>query len=534
MPTFANDAELLRRYARERDEDAFAELVQRYVALVYHAAQRQLGAEAHAAEDVTQTVFTRLARKAAALANHSSVAGWLHATTRFAAAETLRAERRRRARELEACLMQESAGESSEVEWTQLRPVLDEALNELDTADREAVLLRFFVQLPHAQIGTRLHVSENTARMRVERALGKLHALLQRRGITSTAAALGLALTTQAGAGTPAGLAGAVTTKALANAGAAIGPGIWATFLTTMSTTKLSGALLAAVAFVAALGTATHQIHARRLEDATYAAAVATRAAALARAGAAETRAQRAEQDAADLERRVADARAKAASGAAAPSSNAATPRSAAAAPDERIEGGNAFMARHPEVKSALHAYAKGRALFAFRELFEALGLTPEQIEEVAVGRHLGMGAMLDGGKNVSLVSGDFGEGSKPFERLRATLGEDGYRKYQEASRALDARELVVKVAGALQFTEAPLSPPHADTLAALITRHRTPGSGWKPQAYDWDAIHAQAATWMSPTQLNVLAGLRARDRFQQALNEPLPETPAAPVKGTP
>ena len=85
----SNDIELLRRYVFERSEAAFAELVQQYVALVYSAALRQTNGDVHLAEDVTQEVFTDLARKAARLTRHTSLAGWLYTSTRYAAA-TLR------------------------------------------------------------------------------------------------------------------------------------------------------------------------------------------------------------------------------------------------------------------------------------------------------------------------------------------------------------------------------------------------------------------------------------------------------------
>ena len=63
----SDDSELLRRYAEARSQDAFAELVQRHLTLVYSTALRQAGGDAHLAQDVTQMVFTDLARKAAAL-----------------------------------------------------------------------------------------------------------------------------------------------------------------------------------------------------------------------------------------------------------------------------------------------------------------------------------------------------------------------------------------------------------------------------------------------------------------------------------
>ncbi len=110
-----------------------------------------------------------------------------------------RFEARRRAREHEAQLMTEvEAGDSPVVAWEKLSSLLDEAMRELNDRDREAVLLRFFARRPFAEIGATLRVSEDAARMRVERALEKLRGLLMKRGVTSTGAALGVVLANQA------------------------------------------------------------------------------------------------------------------------------------------------------------------------------------------------------------------------------------------------------------------------------------------------------------------------------------------------
>src|ERR1051325_7277046 len=94
-----SDHELLRRYVGEKSEVDFAELVRRRIGLVYGVALRQCGGDASLAQDVTQRVFVDLARKAAALAGHTVLSGWLHRSARFAASDVVRAERRRRVRE---------------------------------------------------------------------------------------------------------------------------------------------------------------------------------------------------------------------------------------------------------------------------------------------------------------------------------------------------------------------------------------------------------------------------------------------------
>ncbi|HVS54320.1 MAG TPA: TonB family protein [Opitutaceae bacterium] len=252
-----DDAELLRCYAEDRDEVAFAELVQRHVNLVHSVALRQVNGDAHLAADVTQLVFADLARKAAALAQHRVLAGWLFTSTRFAAAKAVRSEQRRRVREQEAQTMQELNGDTkTSLNWEKARPVIDAALGELGEPDREAILLRFFEGRDFASVGAKLHLSDNTARMRVERALEKLRAQLARRGVTSTSAALATVLANQAVVAAPVGLAASVTGAALAGgsaAGAAVGAGAWATF---MSMTKLQIGIAGALAATGAAGLA--------------------------------------------------------------------------------------------------------------------------------------------------------------------------------------------------------------------------------------------------------------------------------------
>ncbi len=255
------DAELLRAYADEKSEPAFGELVRRRVNLVYSIALRQCGGDAHFAEDVAQRVFTDLARKARQLSGHAVLGGWLYRSAQFAASDLVRAERRRRVREQEASAMQEifsSPQPGSDADWQKLAPVLDQAIGELGERDRDAVVLRFFEGRPFAEIGATLRLTEDAARMRVERALEKLRAGLDRRGINSTAAALGVALANQAAATAPAGVAASVAGAALA--GAAGSGGAWLAIF-TMSKIKLG---IVSAIVVAGLATAVVEVRANR------------------------------------------------------------------------------------------------------------------------------------------------------------------------------------------------------------------------------------------------------------------------------
>jgi RNA polymerase sigma factor (sigma-70 family) len=211
------DAELLRRYSRQHDERAFAEVVQRHLGLVYAAALRRTGGRVHLAEDISQKVFVELARRASQLDGHPALVGWLYRCTRNAAIDVMRAEQSRQRSAQAFANMPDTSPVDLPVDWERLRPVLDEAMDQLKERDRELMLLRFFQGLTFPEIAMRLELSENAARMRTERALDKLRGQLGKRGITSTAALAGL-LASQSAVAAPAALAASVTAAALSAA----------------------------------------------------------------------------------------------------------------------------------------------------------------------------------------------------------------------------------------------------------------------------------------------------------------------------
>jgi len=242
-----DDAVLIRRYL-DGSEAAFAELVRCHIGAVYGTALRIVAGDAHLADDVTQKVFTNLARKAQSLADRPVLVGWLYLSTQYQAAKAVRSEQRWREREKKAQVMTEIENQGApEPDWSALRPVIDSALRSLKENDRDALLLRFFQSRTFAEVGEALGLSENAARMRVDRALDKLHGQLVRRGIKSTATAIGTIMAGQLATAAPATLTATVTTAALAGAATASG----ATII-FMGMTKLQVAV--AVALVVAGG----------------------------------------------------------------------------------------------------------------------------------------------------------------------------------------------------------------------------------------------------------------------------------------
>jgi len=238
------DSQLLRRYTEGRAESAFGELVARHIDLVYSAALRVVGGDRHLAQDVTQTVFADLARKAGSLPRAVVLAGWLYRHTCFTAAKAVRAEQRRRIREKTAMEMI-ALQDNTEPTWEQIAPVLDEAMNQLSASERDAVVLRFLKRQDLRAVGSALGVGEDAAQKRVGRALEKLRTFLSRRGVTLTATTLATTLATEAVVAAPTGLAVSVTATSLA--GAAVGTGIRATLLKLMATTKLKAGITSAI-----------------------------------------------------------------------------------------------------------------------------------------------------------------------------------------------------------------------------------------------------------------------------------------------
>ena len=126
-------------------------------------------------------------------------------------------------------------------------------------ADRLALLLRYFEKRPFVEVGARLGLNENAARMRVDRALDRLRGHLADRGITSTASALALVLSGPTMVAAPEGLASGITVASVASIGAASTMSL----LSFMTYTKAK--VLAASALACLLGTG-FWIQQRRLD----------------------------------------------------------------------------------------------------------------------------------------------------------------------------------------------------------------------------------------------------------------------------
>jgi len=210
----SRDSELLRQYVREKSDAAFAALVARHVNMVYSAALRKTGNPA-AAQEITQAVFIILAQKADRLLPHPALSGWLYQTTRLTAANFLRTEIRRTRREQEAYMQSLSRQTEPEL-WTQITPLLEDAMGDLGEKDRNALALRFFEGKSFSEIGAAFSVSENAARKRTDYALEKLRTCFFKRGVTSTTGSIAAAMSANSVQAAPALLAKTAAAVALA------------------------------------------------------------------------------------------------------------------------------------------------------------------------------------------------------------------------------------------------------------------------------------------------------------------------------
>ncbi|MEO7296968.1 MAG: sigma-70 family RNA polymerase sigma factor [Verrucomicrobiota bacterium] len=211
---------LVREFAAHQSESAFETLVARHINLVHSAALRQVS-DPHLAQEITQAVFLILARKAARLPDGTFLLGWLFKTTRYAASAELRAADRRRRREDEAHMQSLISQTPDEAAWQHIAPLLDEALANLNETDRRAVLLRFFEGQTLGEVGAALSLNEEAARKRVNRGVEKLRKFFTKRGVTQTAAAIGVALTAHSVQAAPVGLAAIISATTLKGAAVA-------------------------------------------------------------------------------------------------------------------------------------------------------------------------------------------------------------------------------------------------------------------------------------------------------------------------
>ena len=519
-----DDTALLRRFAKTGEEDAFAELVQRHIGLVFHSARRRLDGRADLAEDISQEVFALLAKQARELASHPSLVGWLYLTTKRIADRHLRGEFNSQKREGVFAEMTEPNEPGEALNWDQVEPLLDEAMDDLDDAAREAVLLRFFQNRPFAEIGCAMGVTEDAARMRVKRALERLREGLARRGITSTAAVLGGAITSQAAGAVPAGLVASVSSAAVAllPGGMTIAGGGLGAFMTTKVMT-LGTTAVAVVSIGVAVRQASLRADAEQLLSTLQSQLAEPKNPGLGESAVAVL----VDQPSTDGTRSAANAK-PGRSSAGHENQGAADPPVEATA--ERFLTN---LASSDELMAAFNRIHEIDMTFELMPIFAEMELSPTvaaQALELFVALHIT-------GLEFTAVAtaGGFDPGDPELEALRkettapphealvALLGEVGMERVKDLRLLQTSRGFTERLGGKLVATDEPLTRAQGRMLTKAFSGLRGPEQ--VPLTFrqmsdeDWAAFENEAAGILQERQFELFQLLGERERLQRKMN---------------
>jgi len=208
------DSNLLARYAESQDAEAFAEIVGRHSGLVYATALRVVR-NAHDAEDVAQTCFIELAKKAGAV--RKSLPGWLHSLAISRATDAIRARASRQAHEKGRPAM----SEVTEPTWEDISTSVDHAVARLPDDLRVPIILRFLQGRTQGEVARELDVNQSTVSRRIEKGIKRLRRALKKTGIIASATALTALLSENAVVAAPASLTTSLGKIALAGIGEA-------------------------------------------------------------------------------------------------------------------------------------------------------------------------------------------------------------------------------------------------------------------------------------------------------------------------
>jgi RNA polymerase sigma factor (sigma-70 family) len=520
-----SDLELLKQYARDGVESAFAEIVRRHVNLVYSAAQRQVRSQ-QLAEEVAQSVFTDLAQNAKRLAADTILTAWLYQVTRRTAIDVVRRESRRQLREQIATEM--NLMNATAEDWTQIEPLLDEAMEALDTTDRTAVLLRYFENQSFREVGERLGTSDDAAQKRVSRAVERLREFFSKRGVAVGASGLAAVISANAIQAAPAGLALTISTASTIGATSAVAA-TTATVTKVIAMTTLQKSLIATAIIVAA-GAGIYQ--ARQTSQLRQANEVLE-----------EKRADMAQQvESLQREREEASNRLTLASASAPEPENSSEVlklRGKVGALQQTLssvsatntpKSGLASMMSDPAMKEYIHQVQAKMIKERYEPLMKELNLSPENAEKFTqlIGDIWSKGTDAASGSGETALQSVQEAVEKANKGMQELLGDAGVARYNEFNMEIPARTTIKLLDGRLADNQ--LSDDQTGQLIKVVMGEPfefTHGiSGDWDTAYfgsqaDFDAhiqkvqesqqrILQQAGTFLNPNQLSALATIQS------------------------
>ncbi len=240
------DQEHLARYVADDSEEAFQALVRQYAGMVLATALRRTG-DRCAAEEISQNVFTILARKAGKLTAKGPLGGWLHRTTLLEARNYIQ-QQERRLRKMQALTeLEQSQRIEQPPESEGLPEYLDEAIDRLPASYRRIILLRFFDGLSIREIAAVTGKSEAASQRQSHRALQKLSQLLRGRGAGVSVSVLAAQLVPQTSKAVTAEVVTSLSTAALSGAASVTNTQLLTNTILTMTYPKTVLTLAASV-----------------------------------------------------------------------------------------------------------------------------------------------------------------------------------------------------------------------------------------------------------------------------------------------
>lgn len=192
----ASDAELLRRFCRDRDETAFREILRRYETLV-RGASRRLTQDRHAVDDAVQATFLELVRKAHAIRHAEALPAWLYRVARSVTA------RETAAVPVGAEPADPAPSPLDQLTAREVLAIFDEELDRLPAAHRSAVLLCTVEGSTVEDAARRLGTTPGAVRGWLQRGRDLLRRRLGARGVGLSVALALLVLDATAGTAGP-------------------------------------------------------------------------------------------------------------------------------------------------------------------------------------------------------------------------------------------------------------------------------------------------------------------------------------------
>lgn len=203
-----SDRQLIEQFLAGRDEAVFRAILGRHGPMVYRVCRRVLGDE-HEAEDAFQAAFLVLARRAASIRTHTSLASWLHGVAHQVALRLRTSSRRRHQREARAARPDEALADDRS--WAEVRAILDDELARLPESLRAPLVLCYLEGLTQDEAARQLDQTKSTFRRRLERGRDVLGARLIRRGVALSAVLSAVMVSDCAAAGVPPALLDSTT-----------------------------------------------------------------------------------------------------------------------------------------------------------------------------------------------------------------------------------------------------------------------------------------------------------------------------------